>query len=155
MANTYTQLYVQFIFAPKFRAALLQPEWDERLRMYMSAIVRNNGHKMIAINNMPDHLHMFVGLNPKQSISELMGLVKGDSSEWINKEKLTLRKFHWQDGYGAFSYGKSQVDKVVKYIINQQEHHKKITFLDEYRKLLQIFEVEFDERYIFKLPEEN
>jgi putative transposase len=110
---------------------------------------------MIAINNMPDHLHLFVGLNPKQSISEIMGLVKGDSSEWVNKEKLTTRKFHWQDGYGAFSYGKSQVDAVVKYIANQQEHHRKITFLDEYRNLLKKFEVEYDERYIFKLPEEG
>ena len=134
---------------------MLQPQWDERLRMYISAIVRNNEHKMIAINNMPDHLHLFIGLNPKQSISEIMRLIKGDSSEWINKEQLTTRKFQWQEGFGAFSYGKSQVDDVVKYIANQKEHHKKITFLDEYIKMLKKFEVEYDERYIFNLPDEG
>ena len=155
MANTYSQLYVQCVCAPRFRDAMLDSNWDERLRMYISAIVRNKEHKMYAINNMPDHIHLLVGLNPNQSISEMMKIIKGESSEWINKEKLTSRKFQWQEGYGAFSYGKSQVDKVVKYIINQQEHHKKITFLDEYKRLLKIFEVEYDERYIFKLPEEG
>lgn len=153
MANTYTQLYVQFVFATKYRAAALQPEWDERLRMYISATVKNNGHKLIAINNMPDHLHLFVGLHPNQSISEIMRLVKGDSSEWINRERLTNSKFHWQDGYGAFTYSRSQVDSVVKYIVNQQEHHKRITFHDEYITMLQKFDIEYDERYIFKLPE--
>ena len=155
MANTYTQLYVQCVFAPKYRAALLLPKWDERLREYISGIVRNNKHKMLAINNMPDHLHLFVGLNPNQSISEMMRLIKGDSSEWINKENLTARKFQWQEGYGAFSYAKSQLNDVIKYIANQQEHHKKITFLDEYKIMLQKFDIEYDERYIFKLPEEG
>lgn len=105
---------------------------------------------MLAINNMPDHLHMFIGLNPAQSISELIRLVKGDSSEWVNKERLTIFKFRWQEGYGAFSYSKSHIDKVVKYIANQQEHHKKLNFLDEYRQLLTSFDIEFEERYIFK-----
>lgn len=153
MANTYTQLYVHFVFAVKYRAALLNECWDERLRLYIIATVQNNGHKVLTINNMPDHLHLFVGLNPTQSISDLMRLVKGDSSEWINKEKLTSTKFQWQDGYGAFSYSKSQIDKVVNYILNQQEHHKKITFLDEYKEILKSFNVDFDERYIFKSPE--
>ncbi len=154
MANTFTQLYIHFVFAPKYRAALLQPNWDERLRMYITGITQKNGHKMFAINNMPDHLHLLVGLNPAQSISDLMRVVKGESSEWVNHEKLTDRKFYWQEGYGAFSYSKSQIDTVVKYITNQQEHHKQTTFLDEYKKLLQLFEVEFDERNIFKLPED-
>lgn len=153
MSDTFTQLYIQFVFAPRFRAALLHTDWDERLRMYISGIVRGNGHKMIAINNMPDHMHLFIGLNPKQSISDLMRVVKGDSSEWINNEKLTGVKFHWQDGYGAFSYSKSQIDAVVKYIENQQEHHKKQTFLDEYRQLLTLFGIDFEEKYIFRLPE--
>ena len=153
MSDTYTQLYIQFVFAPRFRAALLHADWDERLRMYISGIVRGNGHKMIAINNMPDHMHLFIGLNPKQSISDLMRVVKGDSSEWINNEKLTGVKFHWQDGYGAFSYSKSQIDAVVKYIENQQEHHRKQTFLDEYRQLLTLFGIDFEEKYIFRLPE--
>jgi putative transposase len=155
MANTYTQLYIQCIFATKYRAALLQPQWEERLRTYISTIAKTNGHKMIAINNMPDHLHLFVGLNPNQSISEMMRKIKGDSSEWINNEKLTARKFQWQEGYGAFSYSRSQVDAVAKYVMNQQEHHKKTTFLDEYKKMLEKFEVSYDERYIFKLPEEQ
>ena len=153
MSNSFSQLYIQFVFAPKYRAALLHPAWDERLRMYISAIVRNNGHKLIAINNLPDHIHLFVGLNPKQSISDLIRLVKGDSSEWINKEKLTTCKFHWQDGYGAFSYSKSHVDNVVKYIANQKEHHQKTSFLDEYKNMLEKFGVEYDEQYIFKIPE--
>ena len=153
MPNTYTQLYIHFVFAVKYRAALLNNNWDDRLRLYITATTQNNGHKMLAINNMPDHLHMLIGVNPAQSISDLMRLVKGDSSEWINKEKLTPTKFQWQEGYGAFSYSKSQIDKVVKYIINQQEHHKKHTFLDEYRQLLTSFDIDFDERYIFRLPE--
>ena len=154
MANAYTQLYVQCVFAPRYRAALLQPEWDERLRKYISTIAKTNGHKMIAINNMPDHIHLFMGLNPSQSISEMVRTIKGDSSEWINLEKFTGRKFQWQEGYGAFSYSRSQVDAVAKYVMNQREHHKKITFLDEYKDMLDKFEVSYDERYIFKLPEE-
>jgi len=130
MPNTYTQLYIHFVFAVKYRAALLSTEWDERLRLYIAAIIQNNAHKILAINNMPDHIHMFVGINPSQSVSDLIRLVKGDSSEWINKEKLTAGKFQWQEGYGAFSHSKSQIDQVVKYIHNQQLHHKKTSFLD-------------------------
>lgn len=128
-------------------------QWDERLRAYITGIVQHNGHKMIAINNMPDHLHLFVGLNPLQSISAMMQLVKGDSSEWINKNKLTQQKFYWQEGYGAFSYSRTHINGVVEYIANQQEHHKKVSFLDEYKAMLKKFDVAYDERYIFKLPE--
>ncbi|MDB5001325.1 MAG: transposase [Mucilaginibacter sp.] len=149
----FTQLYIHFVFAVKFRAAQLNNDWDDRLRLYITAIIQNNGHKMLAINNMQDHVHLFIGLNTTQSVSDIMRLVKGDSSEWINKEKLTPGKFQWQDGYGAFSYSKSQIDKVVKYINNQQEHHKKFNFLDEYRQLLTSFDIEFNEQYIFKVPE--
>ena len=153
MANTYTQLYIHFVFAVRHREALLHCDWDERLRLYIAAISQNNGHKILAINNMPDHIHMLVGLNPVQSISELMRIIKGDSSEWINKEHLTKRKFSWQEGYGAFSHSRSQIDSVVKYIHNQQEHHRKVGFLEEYKKMLDNFAVEFDEQYIFKPPE--
>lgn len=149
MANTYTQLYIHFVFAVKYRKALLSASWDGRLRLYITAIVQNNGHKMLAINNMPDHIHIFIGLNPKQSISQLMQLVKGDSSEWINKQSLTVGKFNWQEGYGAFSYAKSQIDNVVRYIINQQEHHRKETFREEYLKILDAFEVDYEEKYVF------
>jgi putative transposase len=154
LANTYTQLYIHCVFAVKYRAAMLDTHWDQRLRLYITAIVQNNKHKMIAINNVADHLHLFIGLHPEQSISAMMQLVKGDSSEWINKEKLTKIKFQWQAGYGAFSYARSQVDAVAKYIMNQQEHHKKESFKDEYLKLLKSFDVEFDERYVFKEPED-
>ena len=131
---------------------MLHVSWDERLRLYISAIVQNHGHKMLAINNMPDHLHFFVGLNPNQSISDMLRLTKGKSSEWVNDEQLTGNKFSWQDGYGAFSHSKSQLNSVVQYIHNQQEHHKKIGFLDEYKKMLKDFSVDYDERYIFTAP---
>jgi REP element-mobilizing transposase RayT len=150
MSNTYTQLYIHFVFAVKYRQAIIHQEWEERLQKYITGVVQNNGHKLLAINTMPDHLHLFAGLNPKQSISELMKLVKGDSSEFINKEGFTKRKFHWQEGYGAFSNSRSQIDSVVKYILNQKEHHKKKTFIEEYIGILTDYAVEYDEKYIFQ-----
>ncbi len=152
MPNTYTQLYIHCVFAVKFRAAMLDEEWDNRLRLFISAIIQNQGHKMLAINNVTDHMHFFVGLNPNQSISDMMRFAKQESSLWINKEGLTKRHFNWQDGYGAFSHSISQINQVVQYIHNQKEHHKKITFLDEYKKLLRDFQIKYDERYLFKLP---
>jgi putative transposase len=149
MSNTYTQLYIHFVFAVKYRKAVIEELWEDRLQKYITGIVQNNGHKLLAINNMPDHLHLFVGLNPKQSISDLMRLVKGDSSEFINSEGFTKRKFQWQDGYGAFSNSRSQIDGVVKYILNQKSHHLKKTFREEYLEILKHNEIEFDEKYIF------
>ena len=150
MPNTYTQLYIHFVFAVKYRQATINEEWEDRLQKYITGIVQNNGHKLLAINTMPDHLHFFAGLNPKQSISELMRLVKGDSSEFINKKRFTKRKFYWQEGYGAFSNSRSQIDGVVKYIINQKEHHKKQTFYDEYIGILKDYAVEYDVKYVFQ-----
>jgi putative transposase len=150
MANTYTQLYLHFVFAVKFRAALIDNGWNERLHNYITAIVQNNGHKMLAINTMPDHLHMFIGLNPNQSISDLIRIVKSDSSEWINKNKFTNRKFNWQSGYGSFSYARSQINNVVLYIRHQQDHHNKINFINEYKRILDRFEVTYKSEYIFK-----
>ncbi len=149
MPNTYTQLYIHFVFAVKYRKAVIQEEWEARLQKYITGVVQNNGHKLLAINNMPDHLHLFVGLNPKQSISDLMRLVKGDSSEFINSERFTKRKFQWQDGYGAFSNSRTQIDAVVKYILNQKLHHSKKTFREEYLHMLKENEIEYDEKYIF------
>ena len=149
MPNTYTQLYVQFVFAVENRISLINAEWEEELRKYITGIVQKNKHKMIAINGMPDHLHVFVGLHPTQSISDLMQVTKGESSEWVNNNKLVRGRFSWQDGYGAFSYSRSQIDKVYKYIMNQKEHHKKTTFIEEYTNLLEKFGVEYDPRYIF------
>jgi REP element-mobilizing transposase RayT len=134
----------------KYRKAMITNEWEGNLRAYITGIVQNQGHKMLAINNMPDHIHIFIGMNPKQSISDLMRMVKGESSEWININKLTNRHFNWQEGYGAFSYSRSHIDNVVKYIHNQQEHHKKITFMEEYKSILEKFGIEYDDRYIFQ-----
>lgn len=148
MPNTYTQLYIHCVFAVKYREAIIQPGWEERLHKYITGIVQNNGHKLLAINSASDHLHLFIGLNPSQSLSELMRLVKGDSSEFINKQKLIKRKFSWQDGYGAFSNSRSQIDAVVKYIINQKQHHLKKSFKDEYLEILKDYEVDYNEKYI-------
>lgn len=120
----------------------------------MTGIVQNQGHKLIAINGMLDHVHAFIGLNPKQSVSEMMQYLKMVSAKWINEKELTLNKFEWQTGYGAFSYGHSQIDSVVKYIQNQEEHHRKRTFMEEYAAVLQKFNVPYDERYVFKPVEE-
>ena len=150
MANTYTQIHIQCVVAVKFRLSLIESAWKERLHQYITGIVQNNGHKMISINTMPDHMHLFFGFRPEQSLSNLMMLVKGESSEWINKEKFNPSTFRWQEGYGAFSYSRSQIKPVATYIENQEQHHRKKTFLDEYREFLQKFEVDYDEKYIFK-----
>lgn len=149
MPNTYTQLYIHCVFAVKYRNAMISQAWEERLHKYITGILQNNGHKLLAINSMPDHLHLFVGLDPQQSISDMMRLVKGDSSEFINKQKFTASKFYWQEGYGAFSNSRSQIDSVVKYIMNQKQHHAKKTFREEYLDILKDYNVEYDEKYIF------
>lgn len=150
MSNTYTQIHMQCVFAVKYRDAIIHHSWKERLHKYIIGTVNNNGHKLLSINSMPDHLHLFFGMRAHQSLSDLMRLVKGDSSEWINKQKLVAGKFRWQEGYGAFSYSKSHTDAVVKYIINQEEHHRKKTFLQEYKEMLKKFEVDYEEQYIFR-----
>jgi REP element-mobilizing transposase RayT len=152
MANTYTQLHIQFIFAVKFRQAFIDPQWKERLHEYITGIFRQNSHKMLQINSMPDHIHILIGMRPHQSISALMQNVKSESSKWINQQKFCANKFEWQEGYGAFSYAKSQVQDVIRYIQNQEMHHREERFLDEYRKLLSVFEIEWEEQYIFKEP---
>lgn len=151
MANTYTKLHIQFVFAVQNRVGLIQPSWEEELFKYITGIVKNHKHKMLAINGMPDHVHLFVGLHPTQSISELMQVVKGESSEWINKKGFVKGKFQWQEGYGAFSYSHSQVNRVSAYILNQKKHHAKKSFLDEYKELLEKFEIPHDDRYVFKV----
>lgn len=150
MANTYTQIHIQCVIAVKFRQSVIESTWKERLHQYITGIVQNQGHKMIAINSMPDHLHLFFGFRPNQSLADLMRIVKGDSSEWVNKQGLTTSQFRWQEGYGAFSYSRSQIKTVAEYIGNQEEHHRKKTFLEEYEQFLQHFEIEFDKQYIFK-----
>lgn len=153
MANTYSQIHLQFVFAPKFRASLIQPSWENDLFKYITGIVQNNKHKMLCINGMPDHLHLLIGFHTTQSIADLMQDVKASSSKWINDNKLTKSRFEWQAGYGVFSYSKSQIPDVINYIENQKEHHKKKTFLDEYKLFLEKFEINYQEQYIFKEPE--
>lgn len=153
MANTYTQFHMQFVFAVKYRDGLIHPSWEDELYKYITGIVQNYDNKMLAINGMPDHVHLFIGMRAIQSPSKLMQDVKKSSSEWINENKLTRNRFQWQEGFGGFSYGRSQVKSVIKYILNQKQHHSKKTFREEYLQLLRIFEIEFDERYIFTEPE--
>ncbi|MBI5858835.1 MAG: IS200/IS605 family transposase [Sphingobacteriales bacterium] len=150
MANTYTQLHIQLVFAVKYRAAMIQKEWKERLHQYITGIFQNNEHKMLQINSMPDHIHIFIGLRPHQSISAIVQNTKAESTKWIKENKFCKSAFAWQEGFGAFSYSKSHVDRVIRYIQNQEAHHKKETFLSEYRRLLKAFEIEYDDRYIFK-----
>ncbi|OFX56893.1 MAG: transposase [Bacteroidetes bacterium GWB2_41_8] len=150
MANTYTQIYIQTVFTVQNRISLIKPQWSDDLYKYMTGIVQNNGHKLIAIGGMPDHIHLFIGMKPNQSLSDLMQDVKGDSSKWIHEKGLVQGKFEWQAGFGGFSYSISQIDDVVKYINNQKTHHQKKTFIQEYMEFLEKFKVPFDERYIFK-----
>ncbi|MEL6717268.1 MAG: IS200/IS605 family transposase [Bacteroidota bacterium] len=150
MANTYTQIHIQAIFAVQSREGLILKEWKHDLYKYITGIVQNYGHKMLQINGMPDHIHAFFGMRPTQSISDLMREIKADSSKWINEKGFVRGKFSWQEGYGAFSYAKSQVPKVIKYVQNQEEHHKKKSFREEYLAFLKAFDVDYDERYIFK-----
>ncbi len=150
MANTYTQLYIQFVFAVQDRMSLIRPEWEEELYRYVTGIVQNKSHKMIAVNGVADHLHLFVGLHTTQSIADFMRMVKGESSEWINAQRYVTGRFSWQEGYGAFSYGRSQINQVYEYIANQKKHHARINFEQEYIQLLEKFELKFDKQYIFK-----
>jgi REP element-mobilizing transposase RayT len=152
MANTYTQIHIQFVFAVKHRDGLIHVSFKDELYQYIAGILKNNNHKLLAINGMPDHVHILIGMRPTQSISDLLQDIKGSSSKWINEKKFLRIKFEWQEGYGAFSYAKSQVNSVIRYIQNQEEHHKSESFRDEYLQLLKDFNVEFDERYIFKEP---
>lgn len=153
MANSYTQIHIQFVFAVKYRAALIGSDWKERLHQYITGIFQENNHKMLQINSMPDHVHILAGIRPHQSVSSLIQNVKTESSKWIKAQHFCSQPFAWQEGYGAFSYSKSQIPDVVRYIINQEAHHKKMTFLDEYKKFLELFEIDWNEQYIFKEPE--
>ncbi len=150
MANTYSQIYIQTVFVVQDRDCLLQKEWRSELYQYITGIVQNRGHKLIQIGGVADHVHLFVGLKPAEAVADLMKWVKSDSSEWINERHFLRHKFQWQVGYGAFSYGHSQINDVCKYIQNQEAHHKKRSFMEEYLDFLEKFEVPYDERYIFK-----
>jgi REP element-mobilizing transposase RayT len=150
MANTYSQIYIQAIFAVEQRAALIQSAWKEELFKYIGGIFRTKKQKLIAVGGVEDHIHLLFGLRPSLAISDLIRDVKSDSTEFINKKRFTRRRFSWQEGYGAFSYSRSQLDAVAKYVLEQEKHHAKRSFKNEYVALLDHFEVEYDEKYLFK-----
>lgn len=150
MANTYTQLYIQFVFAVKGRGNLIKETFRDELEKLMCGIITNHKCKTYAIYANPDHTHIFVGMHPNISPSKLMEQVKSGSSKWMNEKKLIFGKFNWQVGFGAFTYSKSHIDRVVKYVLNQPEHHNKQSFKDEYLLLLEKFDVDYDPKYLFE-----
>ncbi|MFZ5947567.1 MAG: IS200/IS605 family transposase [Stygiobacter sp.] len=149
----FTQLYIHLVFAPKYRERLLIKEIRPEVFSYISGIITNRKHKSIIINGVSDHIHILLGMNPDDKISDLVACIKKESSSFINQKKWFKKKFHWQDGYGAFSYGRSQLEKIYNYIINQEKHHKERSFREEYLELLKKFEIEYDERYLFEFFE--
>jgi putative transposase len=150
MANTYTQCYFHLVFAVKNRNALIRKEWKEEMEMYITGIVRNHRHKMLAIGSVSDHIHNLIGYNVNQLIPDLVEEIKTSTNAWIKNKRLSRFKFEWQKGYGAFTYSRSQIDNSVKYILTQEEHHKKQPFKEEYLELLEKNEVEFSHEYLFE-----
>jgi REP element-mobilizing transposase RayT len=149
MANTYTQCYFHLVFSPKNRLALIKTEWKDNLERYISVIVQNRKHKLLAINAQPDHIHILIGYYLSDLIPDLVEDIKTSSTHWVKENRLSEFKFEWQKGYGAFTHSKSKIDTVAKYIVNQDNHHKKRSFRDEYLEMLRNNGVEFDEAYVF------
>ncbi len=150
MANTYTQIYIHVVFAVEGRQNLIAPEHDNELQKFITGIVSGQKQKLIAINNMPDHLHLLVGLRPDSSLSDLVRDIKSGSSKFIKEKRWVAGRFSWQEGFGAFSYSRSQLGTVIRYIENQQRHHTRKSFHEEYIELLEKFGVDYDRKYIFK-----
>lgn len=152
MANTYHQVYIQAVFAVKYRLALIDEKWQKELFAVIGNLINETGSQTIIVNGVTDHVHCLIGLSMTVSIAELMKTAKAKSSKWINENRLTPSQFAWQEGYGAFSYSQSQRDSVYQYIKNQAEHHQRQTFREEYLAFLEKFEVPYEERYIFHDP---
>lgn len=150
MAGTFSQIYIQIVFAVEHRNNLISFEWETDLYKYITGIVQNKGQKILAINGMPDHIHIFIGMKPSCCLSDLVREIKKSSNDFIKEKKFSNYKFNWQEGYGAFSYSHSAIDNVVKYVMNQKEHHKKQTFKEEYVDFLNKFQIEFKDEYLFK-----
>ena len=149
MADTFSQIYIHLVFSVKERQNVIHKTWREELFKYVSGIVKGKDQKVFEIGGMPDHIHILISLRPNCMISELVNSVKTNSSKWINSRGFVKGKFNWQEGYGAFSYGQSQLDHVIQYINNQEQHHQKRSFKEEYIELLQRFNVKFEEKYLF------
>lgn len=150
MAGTFSQVYIQIVFAVKGRENLISKSWKDDLHKYIAGIIKGKEQKSIIVNSMPDHVHAFVGLRPSMPISDLVRDSKNNSSNFVNAHKFVKGKFSWQEGYGAFSYSHSHIGQVYDYILNQEEHHKKGTFREEYLALLEKFEIEYNEKYLFE-----
>ncbi|MDP4114994.1 MAG: IS200/IS605 family transposase [Bacteroidota bacterium] len=150
MPNTYSQIYIHCVFAVKNRLNLIPKKHGEEIKKYISGIISGLNCKLIAIENVPNHFHILVSMSPSISVSDFMGKVKANSSRFINEKKFVAGKFEWQTGYGVFSVSKSGAEKVIKYIINQEEHHRTKSFGEEYLEFLKVYEVPYDERYIFE-----
>ena len=153
MANTFSQIYIQTVFAVSGRLSLIKPTFKEDLYKYISGIVRNQGQKLISINGMSDHVHILIGLRPAMALSDLVQEIKSDSTNFINKNKWVAGKFRWQEGYGAFSFGHSQLDTIIRYIQNQEHHHSRRSFKHEYLTLLRKFDIAFEDKYVFDVIE--
>lgn len=149
MPNTFSQIYLQFVFAVQHRQSVIPKEYKEELHKYITGLVQNRKAKMLAINSMPDHIHLFVGFKPTISISDFVKEIKVESNEFINSKRWVKGKFSWQEGYGVFSYSHSHIDAVVKYILNQEVHHQKKSFKEEYLELLEKFEISYEDRFLF------
>lgn len=150
MANTYTQCYFHLVFAVKNRDALIKNDWKDQLEMYITAIVQKHKHKLLAIGSMPDHIHIFIGYNVNHLIPELVEEIKTSTSAWIKERKLSNFRFEWQKGYGAFSHSRSQLEAVTSYIMNQETHHQKKIFRNEYLEILSENDIEFNSEYLFE-----
>lgn len=150
MPNTYTQIHIHAVFVVQSKECNISPKWEEEMYKYIMGIIKTNKHKPLVINGTENHIHILFGMRPSQSLSDLMQDIKGSSSKWINEKKFLKGKFAWQEGYGAFSYSKSQLPVLINYINNQKEHHRKKKFLDEYMELLESFGIEYDKLFIFK-----
>jgi putative transposase len=150
MAGTYSKIYIQVVFAVQNRDAVIQPSWEEELYKYITGTVSKKGQKLLAINGIPNHIHFLIGMKPTCCLSDLVREVKKSSTDFIKEKKLSPFKFNWQDGYGAFSYGHSQIDSVIKYIMKQKEHHKKKPFRVEYLDFLRKFDIDFKDEYLFE-----
>ena len=155
MANTYTQIYIQVVFAVQGRQSLIQPDHKEEIYKYITGIVTNQGQKMLQVNGMADHIHLLIGMKPNIALSDLVRDVKSDSSKFVNEKRWVKGKFNWQEGFGAFSYGHSQLDQVIQYIREQEKHHQQNSFKNEYLTLLRKFDIAFEDKYVFNFIEDE
>jgi REP element-mobilizing transposase RayT len=149
MPGTFSQIYIQVVFAVKGRLNLISPNWKDELHKYIAGIIKGKNQKPIIVNGMPDHIHVLIGLKPSMVISDLVRDIKNNSTNFINDSKFTKGKFSWQEGYGAFSYSHSQIDNVYNYILNQEKHHERKSFREEYFEILKKYEIDYNEKYLF------